>query len=105
MPQTRIRPWDKLYESRTVLGAMTTLKRDYLILADASGGSFTITLIAAASFTNRYLIIKKIAGTPAQQVTIDAAGAETIDGALSKTLQFNFSSLSLYSDGTQWWIV
>jgi hypothetical protein len=94
-----------LWKSRTVSGASSTNKDDFLIKADASGGGFTITLIAAASFTDRFLVIKKIAGNPANVVTVDGNGAETIDGAATQLLILANSSLTLYSDGTQWWII
>jgi hypothetical protein len=38
-------------------------------------------------------------------VTIDASGAETIDGALTVVITSPNESVDLYSDGTSWWIV
>lgn len=64
--------------------------------------TFTLTLIAAASFTGRIVHIKQ-AGTG--DVTIDGNGAETIDGAADLHLDAQWESVTLFSDGTQWLVL
>lgn len=78
---------------RTEVGAYTAVATDYLIRADATSAGFTITLPAATG-TGQMYHIKKIDST-ANVVTIDGAGAETIDGATTKTISVQYSSFTI----------
>ncbi len=44
-------------------------------------------------------------GAAAQNITIDTQGAETIDGAASVVISANYGSVTLYSDGSNLFIV
>ena len=82
-----------------------TVEKDrQLILADAAGGAFTITLLPAADVKVPRVVIKKIDGT-ANVVTIDGDGGQTIDGALTTTLTAQWDSVDLASSGSAWFIV
>lgn len=74
------------------------------VIGDASGGNRTFTLPTAASAKWRKYIIKKKDAT-VNTITIDADGAETIDGALTFVLTVQYQAIEIQSDGTQWWIV
>lgn len=74
------------------------------ILVDASGGALTITLPPAASASGHILTVKKIDGS-INAVTIDPDGAETIDDAATRTLLLQYSSVTIHSDGTEWWVL
>lgn len=67
-----------------------------------ANGTFTINLYAAAGNAGRILEIKNI-GTGV--ITIDANGAELIDGALTQTLDGQYFSFTLLCDGTGWSIL
>ena len=70
---------------------------------DAVGGVVTINLPSAGiSDGIIYKIIKK---GSAGAVTIDAAGAETINGALTKVLAAQYNSVTIFCDGTEWFIL
>jgi hypothetical protein len=91
--------------------AITTKSADYLatasdhtILVDASGAARVITLPAAASAPQLLLVIKKI-DSSANTVTIDADGAETIDGAATQVIGIQYMSLTIQSNGTAWYIL
>jgi hypothetical protein len=71
---------------------------------DASGAARTITLPTASSAKWRKYIIKKIDAS-ANTVTIDASGAETIDGALTITLTVQWQSIEIQSNGTSWILI
>jgi len=73
-----------------------------VLLVDASGASITVNLPAAAG-GGRFVVKKK--DSSAYTVTIDADGAETIDGALTQVLAFQYDSLTLVSDGSDWWLI
>lgn len=92
-------------ENVTSVGVDVTLTNDYrTVPVDASGANRTITLPTAASAKWRKYIIKKIDAT-VNTVTIDADGAETIDGALTFVLTVQYQAIEIQSDGTQWWII
>lgn len=88
----------------TKTGAYTATASDYTIICNASGGAFTITLPAVASHTNRIYHIKKIDNS-VNAVTIDGNGAETIDDGATAILTVQYESVSVQSDGSEWWII
>lgn len=90
---------------RTVTGVATVvILSDYILLGDASSADVTITLPSAASLEGRTLIIKKIDST-LNTVTIAADAGETIDGAATQVIYTQYTSRTIVSDGTEWWIV
>ena len=92
------------YQLTTATTTYTALVSDQLILADASGGGFTLTLPSAADAVQDQYTIKatSVAGG---NVVVDGSGAETIDGAATKTLGSLYALLVLASDGTNWHII
>jgi hypothetical protein len=91
-------------KSSTTVGSATLDDTRTVALIDASGGNATVNLPAAAGATDRIYYIKKI-DSSANTVTIDANGAETIDGATTQTLLTQYDALQIVSDGTQWFIL
>lgn len=89
---------------RTVTGTTTATTDDYLIRCDCTSGALTVNLPAAASNTGRTFIIKKIDAT-ASLVTIDGNGAETIDGAATRTIGTQYNRFQIMSNGTNWDII
>ena len=77
---------------------------EVVILADASGGAFNVNLPTAASASGKIYIIKKTDAT-ANAVTIEGAGAETIDGGLTELLLTQYDVAQIISDGTEWFII
>lgn len=80
----------------------TPTATDQFLEVDATAGAVTIQLDTAATCVNRTLIVfaKSVAGG---NITIDGAGAETINGAATKVLTVQYSSSKLLSNGTVWW--
>lgn len=73
------------------------------VLIDTSESAYTITLPAAAdSFRHRYWI--KNVGGSGNNLTVDASGSETIDGAASFALGDD-EAMVLTSDGSEWKIM
>lgn len=74
-------------------------------LADTSGGVFNLTLPAPA--LNAYIIVKDKLGTfQTNNLTIVRNASEKIEGlAASYAVTGNFSSITLISDGTDWYFV
>lgn len=84
--------------------AYAALAENQLILGDASGGAFDVTLPPAASAKGYTLRVKKVDAS-ADAITILPDGAETIDGAASLALSTQYEAKSLVSDGTAWWVI
>jgi hypothetical protein len=89
---------------RTVTGNATLTTADRVVYVDAGIGVVTITLPPVASTKDMIYTIKKI-DVSVNVVTIDGDGAETIDDALTKLLSVQFASLTIQSDGTEWFIL
>lgn len=76
---------------------------DFLI--GATAGPITLTLTAGSYVTGQSFVIKDQTGNAgANAITIDTDGAETIDGAATATINTNFGSISIYFDGTNYFI-
>lgn len=83
--------------------AYTATQSDDVILC--SGSAFTVTLYTAVGNTGRQLTIKKTDSSLSNVITIDGDGSETIDGVTSTTLNTQYESVTLVSDGANWQIV
>lgn len=82
----------------------TATTSDFAILGDATGGSLTITLPAAASNTGRLYFIKKT-DSGANTVTVDGNASETIDGATTIVLGNENEAILIICNGTAWFIL
>lgn len=89
-----------------VLGAETKAKAaTYAVVAADRGdvllcsGTFSVTLDAAATLGNGFTFAVRNTGTGT--ITIDPNGAETVDGASTRTLKPNQSAI-LVCDGANW---
>ncbi len=71
-------------------------------VASLSSASFTLTLPAAASNTNRVITFIHAGTSLTQLYTIDPNGAETIDGTATFILYTAGERLTVISDGTNW---
>ena len=71
----------------------------------SSVGTYTVTLDSDDVVDGRIITIKDEDGNAAtNNITIDTEGAETIDGAASKTIVTDYGRISVYSDGSNWFI-
>jgi hypothetical protein len=86
---------------RTITSNYTATANDFLIRCDTSAGGFTVTLPPAAGVAGQVLNIKKVSAD-ANTLTIDAYGAEMIDGTSSTTTMEPMTNYQLMSDGTGW---
>lgn len=73
-------------------------------LGNAGSSSLTATLPPAADYTGKVLTFKKIDST-GNTVSIAGSGSQTIDGGSSKSLYYNYESISIISNGTNWYII
>lgn len=80
-----------------------TLVTDYVILASNSSG-MKVSLLSAATVGDGYILHIKNIGLSGT-ITVDSPGTETIDGELSITLTIQYESVTLVTDGSNWFIL
>ena len=97
---------DGAYETLKTVSktANYTIVDETFLKGDATSASITLTLPAAADLGDTPIHIKKIDST-ANTVTIDANGTETIDGDLTVVITDQYTTITVVSDGTDWWIL
>lgn len=72
------------------------------ILANATSAAITITLPAAATAGNGFVLSVQKTDSSANAVTIDGNGSETINGATTHVLSARYASVILICNGTSW---
>ena len=91
-------------EVRSITAARTLDVTDDVVLCDASGAAFTVTLPTAARIRGRTYTVKKT-DSSGNAVTIDGAGTETIDGAATVALSTQNAFRTIVSNGTNWFVI
>jgi hypothetical protein len=86
------------YNANTVLTNFNSI-----VLVNASGGSRTITLPAPSSMRGAILNIKKIDSS--LNAVIISAPSGTIDGNATRSLPYQWDSLSITSDGNNFYLI
>ena len=78
---------------------------DVLLVDYTATGVVTIALPDPAGFVMKMLQLNDTGGNASvNNITVDA-GASTINGAATYTMNTNYESLTLYCDGTEFFIV
>lgn len=77
---------------------------DFCILVNATGGATIINLPAAATVSGYIYVVKKT-DSSVNTVTIDANASETIDGALTRVLSYQYASVTIQSNGSSWFVI
>ena len=77
---------------------------DYTILCNNTSTPITISLPTAVGCAGRIYVIKKISAA-GNTVTVDGYLAETIDGNTTYVLTPQYSTVTIQSDGTSWWVL
>lgn len=84
------------------------LVTDYILHVTYTGtGAVTsLTLPSAQVVSGRVIHIKDAGGNAGtNNITIDTEGSETIDGSATAVINSNYSAYSLYSDGSNWFVI
>jgi hypothetical protein len=76
-----------------------------IIDCDTTAGAFTVTLPAVATAGAGFRVAVLKSDSNANDVTIDGASAETINGAATIALSKQYQIVVLECDGTEWFIV
>lgn len=91
-------------DAKTTAYTVTVGDATKLIDVDASGGAVTITLLPAATAGNGFEVGVRKNGTDINAVTIDADGAETINGAATRALYRDGETEWYRSNATAWFV-
>lgn len=75
-----------------------------VFLVDASSAAVTATLPAAATYPDRMITVKKV-DSSTNSVTVDGNGSETIDGSTTQVITTQYVSITMISDGSEWFIL
>lgn len=89
------------YATKAVTTTYTVEPFVRVVLADATGGAFTVTLPNAYGRMGQQPIFVKRTSA-ANNITVASAGG-TIDGAATQTLASQYAVKGFVSDGTNWW--
>jgi len=81
----------------------TLTTNDQIVLGNANAAAITLTLPTAVGNVNLYEI-KKI-DSSSNAVTVSTSGGQTIDGGSSAVIKVPYASISVVSDGSNWYIV
>ncbi len=100
----------KAFRFETVLTKTTTYPvvaadARALILADASGGAFTITLPLGSTVFAGYSVIITKSDSSSNAVTVDGNGAETINGTATRSLTLQYQAEKYIWEGTEWKVI
>lgn len=90
---------------RTVLSHDRITAYDGVVYVRTSSGSVTLTLPPARDHGGRIYAVKDLGDADENPITLKPTGADTIDGALSFTMDREYGSLLIQSDGRDWYTV
>jgi hypothetical protein len=77
---------------------------DSVLIVDATSGAVTINLKPAKEWEQKRIVIKKIDAS-ANAVTAEPDASETIDGASSKSVNTQWASFELASEGGEIFVI
>lgn len=97
---------NKETESISSTGTVTPTQSTTVYLVDCSSGSVTLTIATSSLENGKEIVFKDTTGSSStNNIIVDTEGSETIDGQTSFTIASNYTSISLISDGTNWFII
>jgi len=93
-----------LYDSVASISANTTLSSN-VTLVDTTSTTITVTLPTAVGNTGRNFTIKdKVGNAGVRNITINTTTSQTIDGLLFQLITNAYESITVISDGSNWFI-
>lgn len=96
---------DMVHTSKTTGYTVVIGDRNKMIGCDATSAAFTITLLAAATAGDGFMLAIKKTDSSGNAITIDGNASETIDGETTATVSSQYDSVLLKCDGSNWHIV
>jgi len=94
------------HQETRILYSYSTTITDYIIEVSNTVVAPSIVLSTADMIDGRIMMIKDKSGAASiQNITISTQGSEDIDGADTYVINGNYNSITLYSDGVNWFLV
>jgi len=87
----------------TKTSSYTITTGDQIIIADAASGEINITLPTAVGSTGTYYTVKRI--NTSNSVTIVTTSSQLIDGGSTVVLSTQYQSVTVVSNGSNWFII
>jgi len=108
--ELQIQSYGGRIENVTTVNAATydLLAGDYIlnVTYTVTAAVTSLTLPTAQVVEGRVVIIKDAGGNAsANNITIDTEGAETIDGSATLVMSSDYEWVTLYSDGSNWFVI
>jgi hypothetical protein len=95
---------DATFTTSTKTSNYTIAGTDVVIFANATSGSVVITLPTASANAGYRFYIKRIDGS-INACSVARSGSDTIDGQVSMSLDTQYMSLTVVSDGNAWYVI
>lgn len=95
---------DDTYATSTKTSNYTITGSDTVIFADATSGNVAITLPVASGLSGYKFFIKRIDGS-GNTCSVTRSGSDTIDGQTSVSVDQQYTSLMVVSNGSNWYIL
>jgi hypothetical protein len=95
---------DATLATSTKTSNYTITGTDVVVFANATSGSVTITLPTASANAGYRFYVKRI-DSSGNSCTVTRSGSDTIDGQISLSLNLQYMSVTLISDGSAWYIL
>jgi hypothetical protein len=89
--------------ARNISSNSNILSSDDVVLVDCSISNVNLTLPSAVNLAGKKLVIKRKTGN--FSLTVLPSGSQTIDGQLSFSINNNYQSIKVVSDGSNWFII
>lgn len=93
-----------LFPVMGITASYTINYNDGVILADATSGNITITLLPALEMTQKRIVIMKTDAS-ANTVTVDGNASETINGALTNVLSIQYAKVEITAYNGAWYVI
>lgn len=91
--------------AKTSAYTVVSSDRNKTILCDATSAAFTITLPDAATIGDGFMVKIKKVDSSTNAVTVDGDASETIDGETTFSLSYQYDSIIIICDGSEWHIL
>lgn len=95
---------DPTFTTATKTSGYTVTGSDTVIFANAASGSVAITLPVASGLAGYRFYVKRIDNS-VNSCTVVRSGSDTIDGQTSFSLDLQYTSITVVSDGSLWYII
>ena len=95
-----------VYQYRAITASYTVVAKDEIIAVGTRTAVVTITLPTPTSnWDGKTYIIKDLGGAELYPIVLATTGSETVDGRTSITLGGALVTITIFTDGTNWYSI